>query len=77
MVKDIWNILKQKEIKVENNGFIEISLKEPPEGSEKLISISKGWFNYKGKKLYKSNILFSIKKRDEIIKILENIENED
>ena len=69
-----WKVIKQEVVKVENNGFVEISLKEPPKGDDILIAISKGWIRDDGQKLYKANILFSKENKDEIIKALENID---
>jgi len=69
-----WKILKQETINAGGNNFLEITLKQPPGNENQLIAISKGWTMDDGKKKYKSNILFSKEKKDELIKILSEIE---
>lgn len=69
-----WKTLKQETVNVGGNNFIEINLKQPPGGESLLIGISKGWFTDEGEKRYKANILFSKEKRDEIIKLIQNID---
>lgn len=71
-----WKTLKQETIEVGGNNFLEINLKQPPEGENYLIGFSKGWFTDDGKKRYKTNILFSREKKDDIIKILSEIDTE-
>ena len=71
-----WKTLKQKTIDLNGNNFIEINLKQPPESENLLIGISKGWFRDDGEKQYKSNIVFSKDKKDELIKILQEIDKE-
>ena len=71
-----WKTLKQETIEAGGNNFIEINLKQPPEGESNLIGISKGWYTPDGQKRYKANILFSREKRDEIIKLLQEIDSE-
>ena len=66
--------LKQVDIEAGGNNFIEISLKQPPEAENHLIGISKGWKTPDGERRYKANILFSPDKKDELIKILQEIE---
>jgi hypothetical protein len=39
-----------------------------------LIGISKGWFSKDGKKRYKANILFNREKKEELIKMLQEID---
>lgn len=72
-----WKTLKQETIEVGGNNFIEVNLKQPPEGENLLIGLSKGWFTDDGQKRYKTNILFSKDKKDEIIEILKNIDKEE
>ncbi len=69
-----WKTLKQVEIEAGGNNFIEVNLKQPPEGENKLIGISKGWKTPQGEKRYKANILFSPEKIDELIETLKNID---
>jgi len=71
-----WKTLKQETVEVGGNNFLEINLKQPPEGENLLIGFSKGWYTEDGKKRYKTNILFSREKKAEIIKLLEEIDNE-
>jgi len=71
-----WKTLKQETVEVGGNNFLEINLKQPPEGENLLIGFSKGWYTEDGKKRYKTNILFSRDKKAEIIKLLEDIDNE-
>mgnify|MGYP006281703381 CR=1 FL=1 len=68
-----WKTLKQETVEVGGNNFIEINLKQPPQGDKLLIGISKGWFTESGQKRYKTNILFSKEKKDEIIKKIDEI----
>lgn len=69
-----WKTLKQETIEAGGNNFLEINVKQPPEGDNQLIGISKGWFTDDGEKRYKTNILFSKEKRDELVKILQEID---
>ena len=71
-----WKTLKQETVEVGGNNFLEINLKQPPEGDNYLIGLSKGWFTDDGKKRYKTNILFSRDKKDEIVKLLSEIDKE-
>ena len=71
-----WKTFKQETIEAGGNNFIEISLKQPPESENILIGISKGWYTPEEQKRYKSNILFSREKRDELIKHLQEIDKE-
>ncbi len=71
-----WKTLKQETIEVGGNNFVEVNLKQPPEGENLLIGISKGWFTDDGQKRYKNNILFSRDKKDELVKILLEIDKE-
>jgi hypothetical protein len=68
-----WKTLKQETVEIEGNNFIEINLKKHPEGNKLLIGISKGWFTENGQKRYKTNILFSKDKKDEIIEKIKEI----
>lgn len=70
-----WKTIKSETMEAGGNNFIEISLKQPPEGENQFIGISKGWFTDDGQKRYKSNILFTKDKRDELIKHLKEISN--
>ena len=45
-----WKTLKQETIETHGNNFIEVSLKQPPEGENSYIGLSKGWFNEEGQK---------------------------
>ncbi|MCA9486387.1 hypothetical protein H6501_00115 [Candidatus Woesearchaeota archaeon] len=69
-----WKTLKEQTIEAGGNNFIEINVKQPPEGETKLIGISKGWYTDDGQKRYKANILFSREKRDELVKVLQEID---
>ncbi|MDA3856511.1 MAG: hypothetical protein PF569_09730 [Candidatus Woesearchaeota archaeon] len=71
-----WKTLKQETVDVGGNNFIEVNLKQPPEGANMLIGISKGWFTDDGQKRYKTNILFSREKKDEIVKLIQEIDAE-
>lgn len=71
-----WKTLKQETIEAGGNNFVEVSLKQPPEGDNTLIGISKGWFTEDKQKRYKSNIILSKEKKDELIKALESIDKE-
>lgn len=71
---DDWKTLKQETIDAGGNNFIEVNLKQPPRGDNLLIGISKGWLTNDNQKRYKSNILFSNEKREELINILQKIE---
>lgn len=68
-----WKTLKQETVEVGGNNFIEINLKQPPEGDNLLIGISKGWFTENGQKRYKTNILFSLEKKDELIEKINEV----
>lgn len=69
-----WKTLKQETLDVGGNNFIEINLKQPPEGENLLIGLSKGWYTENGQKRYKTNLLFSKEVKDQIIEALKNIE---
>ena len=68
-----WKTLKSQIVEAGGNNFIEITLKNPPEGDTEFIGISKGWTNDDGQKRYKTNILFDKQKKDDIIKALEDV----
>ena len=68
-----WKTLKQETIDAGSNNFLEINLKQPPEGENTLIGISKGWYTQDNQKRYKSNILFSPDKIDDLIEALSKI----
>lgn len=68
-----WKTLKTTEVAAGGQNFIEITLKQPPEGNNKFIGISKGWRTEHGEKRYKTNILFAEDKKDEIIKAIQEI----
>ena len=69
-----WKTLKQKTLDIGANNFLEINIKQPPEGENLFIGLSKGWYNDEGQKRYKTNLLFSKEKRDEIVKALQEID---
>jgi hypothetical protein len=71
-----WKTLNQETLDIGGNNFLEITVKQPPEGDKTYIGISKGWSTEDGEKRYKTNILFDKDKKEEIIKILENIDKE-
>lgn len=75
MNKSNWKTLSCETMEIGGNNFLEINLKESPEGA-KLLGISKGWFNDEGQKRYKNNILLPIRKKDELIDVLSNLEDE-
>ncbi|MEC8220766.1 MAG: hypothetical protein VX028_01730 [Nanoarchaeota archaeon] len=66
-----WKTLETFEIDAGGNNFIEVNLKQPPEGENTLVGISKGWKTPQEEKRYKANILFSPEKLDELIDILQ------
>lgn len=68
-----WKTIKSESIEAGGNNFIEITLKQPPEGENLFIGISKGWKTDDGQKRYKTNILFTKDKKDEIIDAIEKI----
>lgn len=70
-----WKTLKQETIEAGGNNFIEINVKQPPETENVLFGISKGWYTPDGQKRYKANILFSKEKKDEIIKLLDELDD--
>ncbi len=72
-----WKTLRQETIEVGGNNFIEVNLKQPPTGENLLIGLSKGWFTEDGQKRYKTNILFSKEKKEEIVKAINNIGNQE
>jgi len=74
---DDWKTIKQETIEAGGNNFLEVNLKKPPGSEELLIGISKGWKTTTGEKRYKSNILFSLDKKEELISILQNIIKEE
>ena len=71
-----WKTLKHESIDAGGNNFIEISLKQPPESEELLIGISKGWITTNNEKRYRTNILFNQSHRDEIVKLLSEIDKD-
>lgn len=68
-----WKTLKQETIEIGGNNFIEINLKQPPKEEKLLVGISKGWYSKNNEKKYKTNILFSQDKSDEILNSIKNI----
>jgi len=76
MKMEEWNVLKRESIELGSNNFIEVSIKEHPESKAKLIGISKGWITNDGDKRYKSNIILGVDKKEELIKVLSEIEND-
>ena len=71
-----WKTLKQQTIDAGGNNFIEVNVKQPPTGENLLIGISKGWVTESGEKRYKTNLLFSRDKRNEIVKLLQEIDKD-
>ena len=71
-----WKTLKQKTIDIGGNNFLEINLKQPPEGENVFIGLSKGWYTDEGQKRYKNNILFAKEKKEEIMKTLSEIDED-
>jgi hypothetical protein len=61
-----WKTLKSETLDVGGNNFIEINLKKSPEGNE-LLAITKGWYTENKDKRYKTNILMSMDKVDELV----------
>lgn len=68
-----WKTLKSETIEAGGNNFIEVTLKQPPEGENTFIGISKGWMTEEGQKRYKTNILFSMDKKDQLIEALNKV----
>ncbi len=68
-----WKTIKSESIETGRNNFIEVSLKEAPETKNIFISISKGWINNEGMKRYKSNILITKEKVNELLEAIEKI----
>ena len=66
-----WKTLKAETVEAGGNNFIEITLKQPPEGDNLFIGVSKGWVNDEGQKRYKTNILFSKEKLGDIVAAME------
>ena len=71
-----WKTLNQETVDIGGNNFLEINVKQPPEGENVYIGISKGWTTEDGQKRYKTNILFSKDKKDDVIKALSEIDKE-
>jgi len=69
-----WKTLKQETLDVGGNNFIEVNLKQPPEGDNVLIGLSKGWYTEDGQKRYKTNLLFSKEIKTKLIEALNKIE---
>lgn len=68
-----WTTLKNEHMEAGGNNFIEVSLKQPPEGDNLFIGISKGWITEDGQKRYKSNILFTKDKKKQFIELMEKV----
>lgn len=68
-----WKTLKTETVDAGGNNFIEITLKESPEGEDTFIGFSKGWINPEGQKRYKSNILFKTGQKEDIIKAMNTV----
>lgn len=71
-----WKTLKTKTVEAGGNNFLEITLKQPPEGENIFVGISKGWTTDDGEKRYKTNILFDRDKASQIAKAIEEISKE-
>ncbi len=68
-----WKTIKSEMLEAGSNNFVEISIKQPPEGETEFIAISKGWTTPDGNKRYKSNILIPKNKYEELIEKLEKV----
>lgn len=68
-----WKTLKTETVEAGGNNFIEITLKQPPEGDNVFIGISKGWTTEEGEKRYKTNILFNKDKAKDIAAAIEKV----
>lgn len=68
-----WKTMKTQVVEVGGNNFIEITLKQPPEGDNVFVGISKGWKTEEGEKRYKTNILFAKDKVDDIVKAMQEV----
>ena len=70
-----WKTLKQETVEAGGNNFIEVSLKQPPEGENLFIGVSKGWYTPDQQKRYKSNILFPKERKQEIVDLINSIDS--
>jgi hypothetical protein len=68
-----WETLNTKVVDAGGNNFIEVTLKQAPEGQDLFIGFSKGWTNSEGLKRYKSNVLFKIAQKDELFGAVEEM----
>lgn len=68
-----WKTLKTETVDAGGNNFIEVTLKQPPEGENLFIGFSKGWTNEEGQKRYKTNILFNQSQKDEVVSAIEKV----
>lgn len=68
-----WKTIKTETVDAGGNNFIEVTLKESLEGEDKFIGLSKGWTNPEGQKRYKSNILFKIGQKEDLMSAIENV----
>ena len=68
-----WKSLKTETIEAGGNNFVEISLREPPEGDVKFLAFSKGWKTDDGEKRYKSNVLIPEEKAKELLEAIEKV----
>ena len=68
-----WKTLNTKVVDAGGNNFIEVTLKEAPEGQDLFIGFSKGWTNPEGLKRYKSNVLFKIAQKEELFGAVEDM----
>ena len=69
-----WKTIKKKEIPTYGNNFVEVTLKEAPDGENVYVGISKGWKTEEGENRYKANILIAKDKREEIIEAIKEME---
>lgn len=69
-----WKTIKETTIEAGGNNFIEINLKNPPDSDNTLIGVAKGNFTEEGEKRYKTNVMFSKDKKDEIVKAIQEID---
>jgi len=71
-----WKTKKTEIVDAGGNNFIEVTLKESPEGEDMFIGFSKGWINFEGEKRYKSNILFKVAQKEAIFNAIESVISE-
>ena len=74
-----YNTLKEKVFKFGNNNFLEVSIRSLIDGDKEVfyISLSRGFINREGNKIYKKNFTLPYDKEllGEVIKELKEIES--